>query len=339
MTSENLYSAKFPEWYRLERETEKTIKKLSRIEELRFYLRSPDQYYRRLAILRVKELNLKEAISYLEEILDHDAESQMNKKLAAWCIKSICLKWNLEVFISHKLFYQFSGRETYQEMYLINIEDACSSLHIRLPSLSLSSRLGLAENANRLPEEEFSFDTSFSYQEWLKVCLKELKTDGKERFINFFGKMLLKLKTLAKNIKPPAWEKEKRSMFKIQAFIDGLLRKRFDPRAAIGKNLRRILQLVSYPFRLILRNKPCLFMVIAGLYYFLTFTDMGIIFTKDQFGLSFIEMQNNLLKTDLMETRDEIFLTVKKIISIAWIQLKDIADWLYYKWIEEIGVK
>ena len=132
---------KYPEWFKLERGTEKTVNRLSRIEELRFYLRSPDQYFRRLAILRINQLRLKDGISYLEEMLDNDLESELNKKLAAWTIKSICLKWNVDLFISNRLFYQFSGKEQYDEMYSINIEDSCPPLHLKIPSSPVSEKI------------------------------------------------------------------------------------------------------------------------------------------------------------------------------------------------------
>jgi len=54
------YSELLPEWYRSERDTEKTIQKLNQIKELDYYLSNPDEYIRRLAILRLRSLPAKE---------------------------------------------------------------------------------------------------------------------------------------------------------------------------------------------------------------------------------------------------------------------------------------
>jgi len=73
-----------PEWYRTEKDTAKIIEKLGSVKELDFYLRNPDEYIRRLAILRLYRISDKESIFVLKELLDDPVESDDNKYLAAW---------------------------------------------------------------------------------------------------------------------------------------------------------------------------------------------------------------------------------------------------------------
>jgi len=328
---------KYPEWYLLERETEKTINKLSRVEELKFYLRSPDRYYRRLAILRVNQLNLKDAVSYLEEILDNTTESQLNKNLAAWTIKSICLKCNLELFISNKLFYQFSGREDYHEMYKIFIEDTFAPLQVKIPSSTASERFHLENDAARL-DRDLSFQASFSLTAWLKTFLGEWAATAKERLLNFPLAIFKRIKNLKKSNLKMGGRHDKKlfSLIFLKPNVKGMSKINFRLLSGINSHLPPGFGSL---FHRVLRHKFLLGATFCVLYYYFTFSDTGITLTKGRFGISFIEAQNNFLKTDLMETRDEILITAKKILSIAWVQIKDIGDWLYCKWIQEIGVK
>jgi hypothetical protein len=334
---------RYPEWFKLERGTEKTVNRLSRIEELRFYLRSPDQYFRRLAILRINQLRLKDGISYLEEMLDNDLESELNKKLAAWTIKSICLKWNVDLFISNRLFYQFSGKEQYDEMYSINIEDSCPPLHLKIPSSPVSEKITW-ENNDIKHMQELGFETSFFFSQWLKAYLSDLVTVGKEGVRNLPFLILSLVQKLPKISLSVLFNKGKGILSWHQRNSGRKKRKLFYfparnyPGTFIREVLSRIMHVICYPFKLICLSKVRMVGLFCLIYYYLTFTGAGIFLTAKCFGVSLIDLQNNLLKTDLMETRDEIYVTAKKILLIAWMQLKDIADWLYIKWIEGIGV-
>jgi hypothetical protein len=50
-----------PDWYLIDREAEKTLEKLNSARELDYYINSADEYLRRLAVLRLKKLGLKES--------------------------------------------------------------------------------------------------------------------------------------------------------------------------------------------------------------------------------------------------------------------------------------
>lgn len=93
---------KLPQWYKVERETEKIISKLSTIPEIAFYLKNPNEYIRRLAILRLSQLRLKDSINVLNEILEDPLENQNNKELSAWVIKLVSSKWNIDLLLNSK---------------------------------------------------------------------------------------------------------------------------------------------------------------------------------------------------------------------------------------------
>jgi len=354
MTSENSVIKSYPEWYVLERDTEKTINKLSRIEELKFYLKSPDEYFRRLAILRVNQLKLKDSISYLEEILDNTSENQINKELAAWSIKSICLKWNIELFVSNRLIYKFSGKEKYSEIFKINIKDSLSHLQIKFKGDPITSKLGLVSDQNP-HNQDISFETYFSFHDWLQTCLCESMITGKQFCFNLISKCLTSGYGKAKSINLisllrkmlfgiyyfllNAFTSRRNKLLTSRAPRNRMERKRTYLGPLFTDFIYHMAHIVFYPLRLLLQHRTCIIAALCVLYYLLTFTDAGISAVKDRFGISLLEVQDNFLHTDLMETRDEISVVVKKTLSIAWVQFKDIADWMYYKWIEEIGVK
>lgn len=345
MDSKDVCFKEYPEWYKLEKETEKTINKLSRSKELKFYLKSPDEYIRRLGILRVNALKLKESIDFLEEILDDPSESLFNKELAAWSIKSICLKWDIELFESNKLIYKFSGNEKYHEIHEIIIEDSYSSGEFIFSTSPLTSKLGLKDHDIHL-NRDISLETYFSFREWIQACYSEFMMTGKQQVINLPLTIFSILKNFIKQNFKTLFNKIK------NINITSLFKRNIPRRRETNNNRRRqktsqgislvisasnqIFRILAFPLRLIMRHKGCTLAVLIAVYCLLTFTDMGILFTKHHFGVSIIEIQKKFLNAGLMETQNEIAEGVKKIMGIAWYQFKDIADWMFNQWIDEI---
>ncbi|ATW26019.1 hypothetical protein [Candidatus Formimonas warabiya] len=362
MYTENICLKDYPEWYRLERETEKIINKLSRGEELKFYLKNPDEYIRRLAILRINSLKLKGAVNALEGILDDPSESLSNKELAAWTIKSICLKWQMELFISHRMIYKFTGSEQYYDLFRISFEDSFSSPRFNLSSSPLTSKLE-RENGNHHRNQDIRFETCFSFQEWLNACYSEFLSTGKQKLIKlpstiltmakslsekffttwyskvklfFTCKLPLMLTNLLSNLKTN--EKNKRKTFlKYERYPKDSERKKSAPLVVCVRGaVDRIFYLFCFPLRLIMKHKMGTLAALCACYCLLTFTDTGKIISQKYFGVSFYDLQNQYLNEKFMETCDEITTIVKKVLMIAWLQLKDIGDWLYDQWLEEI---
>lgn len=384
MSSDDIVLKKYPEWYRLEKETEKTINKLSNIEELKFYLKNSDDYIRRLAILRINELKLKDSINVLEEILDDQSECLMNKELAAWSIKSICLKWDIELYNSNRLLYKFTGNENYGDIFNISIDDSSSSFKFSFSTSPLSSKLEY-ENDNNHRNQDISFDTYFSFKEWLEAWYSEFIMTGKQKLISFplivfnmfksnykkwFDKFILNGKHQLIKVSVILWNiiknfftftstnmfiklpkmmyrflvniftnyKYKRNIRKNRiAYNDGYDTKSTQFISIIKDAIYGIFYKLFFPVRLIMSHKSYTLASLIAIYYLLTFTDTGKAITYNHFGLSLIELQNKFFEVDLMKSHDEIYIASKKLLIYAWIQTKDIAEWMYIKWINEIG--
>jgi hypothetical protein len=160
-----------PEWYRAERETEKTINKLGSVKELDYYLNNADEYIRRLAILRLQRISLKEATYVLKELLDNAVESNENKYLAAWALKSILSKKDSDLFISNKYLVKFTGNERYEDLFIIQTEDLSPAVRFDFSSSSSYNSIKLDQEAAFL-ERDIFFETSFDFRQWSSMFRK-----------------------------------------------------------------------------------------------------------------------------------------------------------------------
>lgn len=166
----------YPQWYEAEKNVEKTIKKLTRLDEIEFYLNNADEFIRRLAILRIHELKLKNSIEKLKSLVDNNYESNINKKLAAWTIKSICQKYKMQLYVDNPILNKFSGKEILDEITGISFIDPFCENDIDISQTLINTEIEL-ENIDLLRTQEISFDTSFSYNEWFKFMMKEFSSN------------------------------------------------------------------------------------------------------------------------------------------------------------------
>jgi hypothetical protein len=172
----------YPDWYKVEKETEKTVKKLTNIKELVPYLGNSDEFIRRLAILRINELRLKDSIVPLKELLDDPLESTNNKELAAWTIRVISLHWNTDLFITNKYLNKYSGKERYSDVCKVTIKDSLPTLKFSFSSSLVNSELKLESNDIR-SSRDMEFDLSFSIKEWFLQYSHEILDDLKQLII------------------------------------------------------------------------------------------------------------------------------------------------------------
>ncbi|MCX7710766.1 MAG: SH3 domain-containing protein [Clostridia bacterium] len=193
MYSVNAALQNYPEWYRVEKDTGETIKKLSSVKELSFYLRNPDESVRRLAILRVNELKLRDSIDVLKEILEDHLESMSNKELAAWTIKAVSLKWGIDIFISHKLLSKFTGSEKYHDLFMVSVLEPQTSVHFDFSSSLILSELNF-DSSNIRHSEDIIFDTGFNLRDWFHTWLGSFKAMFKEILIPLPSKAINLLK-------------------------------------------------------------------------------------------------------------------------------------------------
>lgn len=168
----------FPQWYRVEKDTENVIKKLTSIKELGPYLKNPDEFIRRLAVLRINELRLKDSVIHLKELLDDPLETNGNKELAAWTIKVICLHWNNDLFITNKYLNKYSGKEKYTDIIKINIKDSLPSLKFDFTSSMFNTELMMENNEIR-SSKEIDIDLPFSVKEWFSQYSSDILDDLK----------------------------------------------------------------------------------------------------------------------------------------------------------------
>lgn len=160
----------YPEWFKVEKETKIIITHMATVRELSFYLKSNEQFIRRLAIIRLGELKFKEATPYLSEIIENLDESPLNRELAAWAIKAISITSGEDIITFNRLLTHFTGRETPEEIV--------GQVNINLPICSFSPEFDLSSNSliNSVKDytgfnTDFVIDNSFSLFLWGKELI------------------------------------------------------------------------------------------------------------------------------------------------------------------------
>lgn len=316
MYSNSAVLPNYPEWYRIERETEKTIKKLLSVKDLSFYLKNPDEYIRRLAVLRISELKPKEGMDVLKEIMDDRSESSTNKELAAWVIKSISLKWNLDLFLTNRLLNQYTGNEIYSEMYKVSVEDPLPSVKFEFASSLVDGELQIdGDNIRR--SEDIRFDTNLSVKEWIKEYYREwgkvIIPALKRFFINLPVLILPFLKKLFIFIflkLPVLLSKPIVNIVRAQSFKSNALKNyktsynipyahKRNPLEVVNHAVKKFIFNLFYvlftPVRLMIKYKKLLLLTVAASYCVLAFSTPGKIFTYKNFGVDLMDVQTNVL--------------------------------------------
>ena len=198
----------YPDWFRVEKDSAKIILQLSSIRDLAYYLRSPEQFIRQLALLRVGQLKLKEGISYLSEIIENHDESPENRELAAWSIKAISVRWGENFYINNRLLTHFTGEETLEDILgHIEIKDAEFPLNISFDFPQNNSPDILKSCIDF--SSDFIIDEPFPWKRWLISLFtaaiagsfdiyKLVKTSPEKIFSNLNKLFISKCKALKK---------------------------------------------------------------------------------------------------------------------------------------------
>lgn len=261
----NVALKNYPDWYEIERDTEVIIKKLATAKEIEYYLKNHDEYIRRLTIQQIAELKLKDSINVLLEILDDHLECAGNKELAAWAAKSICHKWKLEPFYTHKLLDKYTGNEKYCDLYRITIRDGLQAARYDFNTSLLHSEIE-NENSVRHLGLDISLDMPFPFREWFRTWLQGTLTSVKDGFI--IKKNYYRRNTLGKKIKNLA-----------------------------AKLVEYVLYILLLPFRLICRKKILIAAILVCGYLFLTYTTTGRDFIYNKFNIELIQVQKDLFQS------------------------------------------
>jgi hypothetical protein len=325
----------YPQWYSLEKETGKTIEKLTNIKELSFYLKNSNEFIRRLAILRINDLKLKDSVDVLMEVINDLLESDANKELAAWTIKSISNKWGLDLFINHKLLYRYTGNEKTIGIMKLSIEDKYSdSLKFEFSETFLKDELN-SDADNLRQSEDLQLEFSFSAKEWFLVAIGQLTGNIKNnsvkvpgmvfrllrKFVAFIisALVILPVKAIFKgfncllqSIKSKSHNRnyvkhsigKRKTDFSINLLDSTNAKKPYreihEQRSSLQELLKNTAFNVAYvfltPLRLILRYKKWELVVVFLLYLFFAYTNPGRVFVNKYTGMDLQEKQNQVMK-------------------------------------------
>lgn len=312
----------FPSWYNTERDTQKTINRLTNIKELSFYLSNPDEYIRRLAIIRIQELYLKDAVEPLRMLLDDSLETAQNKELAAWTIKSISHEWNIDIFYNNKYLARFNGTEKYNDIYKLCIKESLPSIKFDFTSSLIKSEIDLDKTDLR-KSEDVEFDMPFSLKEWFSSWCEEFLIALKKLFINL-PQILLKLLIIVFKFIVITIPKQSFKMIrKAYSFIKSKQNKRpkyqsyyssMKPSFSIKNVLFKFFYILFSPVRYLIRKRKLIAVLIIAAYCMLTYTTTGRLFTLKKFNV------------DLKKSQNEVVDMVKAIGIVAYSELKNIVN-------------
>ncbi len=315
-----------PEWYRSERETERIIEKLHSAKELDYYLRNPDEYIRRLAILRLQKLNDQNCIYVLKEVIDDPVESEENKYLAAWVLKSITKKRIGDNFISNKYLNAFNGSESFKELYSIKQEDLCPSVEFDFTSSQSYSDIQLDSDETILERDAF-FESDFDLKKWFSafgsrliknllaalcavpVFIIKLPVLIGRKIYAFLKKQSDKKRAKSKSmvITDSAIKDEEINNLRIK--YSKIKHPKIHGRKEERKKIRMntffdstkrfffyIFYILFFPFRFARKHKLAIICILLAAYSLLAFTDYGRAFTNKYWSVDLIEVQNNTIQ-------------------------------------------
>ena len=316
-------SQKLPEWYILEKETAKTISKLSGIRELEHYLRNPNEYIRRLAIIRSSELKLKDSITVLKDFLDDPLESAVNKELAAWAIKSAGSGWDIELYTGNKLLSRFSGREKYCDLFNISVKGFPDTIRFEFASMLLESELQSGGGEYRAGEG-INLDTTFSLGEWLRSYSSDiLHSTGNALLgiplllIKLIGKItgmfFRKLFSLALSLFLKLRSRRKLRYDKYEGkgvFSRDIYVERPNRLGLLKNGVHAFLRALFFPFRLVYRYRAAVFITVLIAYCFMAYSTYGRIFIRSRFGVDLAYIQEKALDAS------------REVLRYAWEELK-----------------
>ncbi len=158
----------YPDWYLLEKETFKTTRKLTGLRELQYYLSNHDPYIVRLAILRLRELKLKDSVDSLRDVMNDGAMPLHIKELAAWAIKSISYHCGIDIFSNDGLLSKYTGVEEYEKLWGFNVIGAGSPMQLSTRSSIMEKELASDIVQSRFGEG-VELDMPFPVKEWVSA--------------------------------------------------------------------------------------------------------------------------------------------------------------------------
>jgi hypothetical protein len=275
-----------PAWYKTEKETGKTISKLVDRKELEFYLKNPDPFVRRLAILRVGQLKQKDSYILLNGILEDKLESEENRQLAALLMQKLNHELNLGFFISNSYLSRYSGEEDIDKLLDIAVIDTFPDYSFHFENDLIESQLNFDNEFLKSNLDEKADEFPFSYKEWLRHCSARLVPDIKKGFKNLgswiaafperykAGRQSRKearIKSSEERAFAPSFRESRSSSYKRPRVY-----RYHPPLGSVMKSaFHKFLNILLFPFRLVYHFKWAILAVMVILYCILSFTEPG----------------------------------------------------------------
>ncbi len=284
-----------------------------------FYLKNSDEYIRRLAILRLQKLPCKESVYFIKEIFDDPIESDENKYLAAWVLKSLSKKWSNEIFINNRYLEKFSGSESFEELFSLKLEHSSCAIEFDFKTNLSHSKLNLESDESVL-ERDIFFETEFDFRHWFSrfgsrlfktsvralsavpVFILKLPVFLSNNFFTFIKKRLqhhtiIKKKKAILDNKPYKPERVKQNNPSFDYYnLRSELNKKTNILAFIKKGVYQLLYLLFFPIRYVLKHKVAILCVFLLTYALLTFTEYGRAFTNKYMAFDLKEVQNGTVQ-------------------------------------------
>lgn len=313
MHASGTVTGSLPDWYLIERETEKTIEKLNSAKEMVYYTGNSDEYIRRLAILRLKKLGLKESGEILKEIMDDPAESHANKFLAAWALKSLLAGNNDDFFMYNSRFLSgFTGHERYEDLFPVMIENNERDISFRFSSSPCYTAFSICDDDTVL-EKEVHFSSDFDARQWLNCVGASLKSNISQlvpRILKIicsvpsvlYASVRKAFGSLPKHKRAPGTIRQKKQKLKTPGYKHNysdeysLLRKeiygRPDLMSRVKKGVFGLFYFLFFPIRLARRHKAAFFFILLSIYAFFTYFSYGRAITSKYAGFDMQEVQS-----------------------------------------------
>lgn len=275
-----------PDWYLIERETEKTIDKLNSADELDYYINSTDEYYRRLAILRLKKLGLRESGEILKRIMDDPVESHANKYMAAWALKSLLVGLDYDYMSNSRYLAGFTGHESCEELFPVLFENDACGVRFQFSSSPYFTAFNI-NNADSALEKDVFFQTKFDAKQWSKDLTESLKSKGKKLLPNMAKSLRAVAVSLIKRSK-----KRHTGISKIQDRTK--IKYRPPKRSYIKRGIFQMFFFLFYPIRFARKHKIAFLCLLISVYTFFAYFSYGRAITNKYAGFDLQEVQARL---------------------------------------------
>ncbi len=286
-----------PDWYLIERETEKTIEKLNSAGELDYYINNPDEYLRRLAILRLKKLGLKASGEMLKKIMDDPVESHANKYIAAWALKSLLVGLDYDYLSNSRYLAGFTGHESYEELFPVLMEHDVCSVRFQFSSSPYFTTFNI-NNEDSVLEKDVFFQTDFDIKQWGKDLRASLKSKAKKLLPNIVKLLRKAAKKLLHCIRAAAEsltklkEKKQANTPKIQA--KAYKKHKAMKRGFVKRGIFQLFFFLFYPIRFARKHKFAFLCILVSVYSFFAYFSYGRAITNKYAGFDLQEVQSHL---------------------------------------------